>query len=723
MHKLTRTVLGPEGATFSPTTEDFVSCAEVDFHPTDVLEDADGSLLILDTGGWYKLCCPTSQLAKPDVLGTIYRLKRKGSHGVKDARGMDIPWPQADSEALVKLLSDPRHSVRQRCMSELARRGPSVVSSLRKSLAGPSQPRTKRNVIWTLSRIDAPTAREAIRLALHDADGSVRQVALHCVSAWRDELARNEARTLLQDPSPHVRRTAAEAVGRIGRADDVDELLAAGEMPADRVLEHSMIYALIEIAEVGPLQKALEKASPAIQRLALIALDQIGDGHLAASAAIARLGSTDESVRAAAEWVVQRHPDWAEPMADFFRGQLQNPSTGQQSARSLVTNLTHFLHNESVQNVIAEFLQQPSNRLSPELRSGLVEAIGQFRFQNVSPSLRSTIGAELDPRSPHVSAAVRAIDQLAKGELTDGETKALQAIAARSDADDDLRLTIIGVIAKRTRRLDDATVRFLCDRMAIETPPGPRGRAVDILTSVRLDNGQRRMLADSLSRVGPLDLKKVVETFDSQTDAPTRAAVFAGLDQSTALASLTPADLRAISERLGNQHDESIKTLIERVERLNAEKIQRFAAILALLDKADARRGQLVFQGAKASCSACHKAGYLGGDIGPDLSRIGDSRSEADLLESILLPSATLVRSFEPETIVTDDGKSYNGLVRAETDDEVTLVLDATKTVHIQKSTIDERVPGTVSIMPSGIDQALTSQELADVVRFLKTAR
>ena len=36
------------------------------------------ALLIVDTGGWYKLCCPTSQLHKPDVLGAIYRVRRQG---------------------------------------------------------------------------------------------------------------------------------------------------------------------------------------------------------------------------------------------------------------------------------------------------------------------------------------------------------------------------------------------------------------------------------------------------------------------------------------------------------------------------------------------------------------------------------------------------------------------------------------------------------------------
>ena len=62
----------------------------IDFHPTDVIEDADGSLLIVDTGGWYKLCCPTSQLVKPDVTGAIYRVKKVGAHKVEDPRGQKI---------------------------------------------------------------------------------------------------------------------------------------------------------------------------------------------------------------------------------------------------------------------------------------------------------------------------------------------------------------------------------------------------------------------------------------------------------------------------------------------------------------------------------------------------------------------------------------------------------------------------------------------------------
>ncbi|MGE3821790.1 MAG: PVC-type heme-binding CxxCH protein, partial [Isosphaeraceae bacterium] len=69
LQKVTRHALSPSGASFVSQTEDFVVGLDRDFHPTDVLDDSDGSLLIVDTGGWYKLCCPTTQLEKPDVLG------------------------------------------------------------------------------------------------------------------------------------------------------------------------------------------------------------------------------------------------------------------------------------------------------------------------------------------------------------------------------------------------------------------------------------------------------------------------------------------------------------------------------------------------------------------------------------------------------------------------------------------------------------------------------
>ena len=90
LQKVTRHVLEPSGATFTSRDADFLVSNSRDFHPTDVLEDADGSLLVIDTGAWYKLCCPTSQLAAPEVLGAIYRVRRTGAPRPDDPRGRTL---------------------------------------------------------------------------------------------------------------------------------------------------------------------------------------------------------------------------------------------------------------------------------------------------------------------------------------------------------------------------------------------------------------------------------------------------------------------------------------------------------------------------------------------------------------------------------------------------------------------------------------------------------
>ena len=69
-----------------------------------MIEDADGSLLVVDTGGWYKLCCPTSQLHKPDILGGIYRVRRTGAAKVDDPRGRKVAWGEFSSKQLADLL-------------------------------------------------------------------------------------------------------------------------------------------------------------------------------------------------------------------------------------------------------------------------------------------------------------------------------------------------------------------------------------------------------------------------------------------------------------------------------------------------------------------------------------------------------------------------------------------------------------------------------------------
>src|SRR4029077_16707314 len=107
-HKVTRHVLSREGATFKARDEDFLACTDVDFHPTDVLEDADGSLLVIETGGWYRRCCPSSNFYSPEVKGAIYRVRRDGAPRAADPRGLRLYWNRLTNHELTGLLGDSR---------------------------------------------------------------------------------------------------------------------------------------------------------------------------------------------------------------------------------------------------------------------------------------------------------------------------------------------------------------------------------------------------------------------------------------------------------------------------------------------------------------------------------------------------------------------------------------------------------------------------------------
>src|SRR5207237_8345486 len=77
--RVTRMEVTPDGATFKTAEHEFLKLRDTDAHLTDVLEDRDGSLLVVDTGGWFRIGCPSSMMAKPDITGAIYRIRKSGA--------------------------------------------------------------------------------------------------------------------------------------------------------------------------------------------------------------------------------------------------------------------------------------------------------------------------------------------------------------------------------------------------------------------------------------------------------------------------------------------------------------------------------------------------------------------------------------------------------------------------------------------------------------------
>src|SRR3954451_22410357 len=128
-HRVQRHIVHREAASFRTEDTDFLTSVDPDFHPTDVLEDADGSLLVFDTGAWFIHGCPISRVAKPEIKGAIYRIRRDGAV-VADARGAKLDLAGIPLPDVAKLLQDKSPAVRSRATEFLVKTGEAAVQPL-----------------------------------------------------------------------------------------------------------------------------------------------------------------------------------------------------------------------------------------------------------------------------------------------------------------------------------------------------------------------------------------------------------------------------------------------------------------------------------------------------------------------------------------------------------------------------------------------------------------
>ncbi len=728
LHKVTRHVLEPDGATFRSHDSDFLRSDSVDFHPTDVLEDADGSLLVVDTGGWYKLCCPTSQLPKPDVLGAIYRVRRKGAARIDDPRGLKLEWGRAEPGYLVSLLDDERTTVRLRSVAELAKRGAGATGALAAALRYGPTPEARRNAVWAATRVDRPEARDACRTALGDDDDEVRLAAIHSASARRDARAFPALLQILDRGPDRLRRAAAEALGRIGDAGGaVPSLLGAASTPNDRVLEHSLIYALIEIAEPVETLRGLEASSPRTRRAVLIALDQMDGFHLKPESVTPLLLSAEPVLKQTASWIVSHHPEWGGALAGFLRERLHAKDLSDGERAELEDQLARFARDGAVQELLAATSQAADT--PGETRRTVLRAMARSELKETPASWAAEIarvlvgGGELDLMRQAVLAA-RALP--APKELKDASpelTAALLHIARDAAAPANLRLDALAAVPGGVTSVDTALFAFLRDGLDPVKPVLERAAAAGVIAKARLQPAQLLELAGVLKTAGPLEVPKLLPAFEKSGDETLGLKLVASLKDSEALSGLHPDMLKPVLAKYSAPVQARGEELLSLISDDAAKQREHLDEIASKLKGGDVRSGQAVFNGQKAACSTCHAIGYLGGKVGPDLTTIGQIRTERDFLESIVYPSASFVRSYEAVVVVTKAGEAHNGVLKRDGAEDVVLATSADKEVRIAREDIAEMRPSSVSIMPGGLDQQLTIQELADLLAFLKATK
>jgi putative membrane-bound dehydrogenase-like protein len=150
------------------------------------------------------------------------------------------------------------------------------------------------------------------------------------------------------------------------------------------------------------------------------------------------------------------------------------------------------------------------------------------------------------------------------------------------------------------------------------------------------------------------------------------------------------------------------------------ERRQVIEGYRAALDlKAEPSGGKAVF---KRVCATCHRLENEGHEVGPDLLSALRNKSPEQLLIDILDPSREVDPRYLNYTVITKRGQLLSGLIAAETASSLTLRRGERAEDTILRSQIDEIQATAKSVMPDGLEQQLTKQDLADVIAYLRAA-
>ena len=339
-----------------------------------MLEDADGSLLVVDTGSWYVQHCPTGKIRKVEATGGIYR--------VRQSRGCSGPGPPRSEDRLGRfvapapcaLLGDDRPTVRDRAQQAFTQRGQEAVATLGAVVLHGHNMLARQHAIWALAGITDDTSVLPLRIALDDSNPDIIVPAARALGLRRDATSARVLEQLLQHSSASVRSAAAEALARCGEAKSVAALWQALRQPdLDRFLEHALVHALFRRADTAALEAGLRDPHPRVQQAALILLDQPPrpKDQLRGEQVLSRLESADAQLRQAAVRSLRGHPEWAEQSLQLLRGLFEQAKLNPEQERSLRELTLAFQASGQVQDLLGQVVASASTRRrSPSARSG-----------------------------------------------------------------------------------------------------------------------------------------------------------------------------------------------------------------------------------------------------------------------------------------------------------------------------------------------------------------
>ena len=261
-----------------------------------------------------------------------------------------------------------------------------------------------------------------------------------------------------------------------------------------------------------------------------------------------------------------------------------------------------------------------------------------------------------------------------------------------------------GTLTALGRLKDVESAEAIAERLA---DPALRNAVIEALSLLGPCGKEESVTRTVDSIVGLLESNKF-DSIEAETNAIACARAWAGF--------------RTRNEETRKKLDASLEVLKARSGKLALRREEFSSGVLAR--NGDAPKGEALFKDAqRLGCARCHALNGKGGDAGPDLSSMGALKDKRYLLDSILEPERDIATGFEPVKVTLRSGKKLYGAMLKHTPVRFDLAMGNGLRDTIAEAEVKERGPAPGTVMPAGLADELTAEELADLVAYLMAQR
>lgn len=524
-----------------------------------------------------------------------------------------------------------------------------------------------------VERQAADVASELNQTALNSPNPAARILALHVLNRV-GKLSPLTIKSAIGDKHPRVQEHAIRLARVTGCATEVLHALRTAVATSDvhGQLEMAMAAASLEpTAKIELLRELLPKSDDPVIR-AVIA---IAAGNDSSKLLDPRGSQQPLSGSALGSWLSVLLPAWVQQQSTAGSDSPAQHKIAEVATAGLTSS------NSSVQNA---WLDALCNLPSARSAESLLATIGEARSRELKANIERQLNESLKSLSESKPSS-EAIGKLAWLRLVSPEFRSQVAEQ------------VLSVSFSEAAQSSVAESLLWAD---------PRLATVELLSRAQgMTPAVQQQVLLKMLRYNQV-LSSVAEAIEQKKIATSQIAP----DVRRRLMSVPDEKLRARFTKLLDTASPDRQKVIEQYRgRLVADAIANSEA---------AARGKESFQ---RVCASCHRLADLGNDVGPPLKQLSE-KSPEQLLDTILDPNREVDPRFLGYTVLTADGRVLAGIIQDESASQIVLAESGGKKHTIPRSEIEKLQSTKLSLMPVGLEQQITPEQMSDLIAFLKVA-